>query len=338
MSQSILLTGVTGFLAKHILLRLLNDGHKVRGSLRSMDRADEVREAVRPHLTDPETINHLGFVALDLSSDTGWDEACDGMDVLVHTASPFPLTQPRDEQEVIRPAVDGTLRAMKAAEKAKIGRVVLTSSTAAIAGQGGEGSINESDWTDLTARGVTPYVKSKTLAEQAAWDFVKDHPDVALTVINPGFILGPALDRHYGTSLRVIERALAAKDPAVPQIGFSTVDVRDVADIHVNAIDRPDSIGKRIAAVSDFMWFMDISKVLAEAYPARKVVTRRAPDTLVRILALFDPTIRQIVPTLGQRQDVSNARARSLFGMTFRPVEQAVQDAAQSVIDAGKGG
>lgn len=336
MSQTVLLTGITGFLAKHIALGLLNAGYTVRGSLRSPARADEVRDALRGHLKDAAALDRLSFVPLDLARDEGWAEAMAGCDVLMHTASPFPLDQPKDENEVIRPAVDGTLRALKAATEAGVHRVILTSSTVAVSGYAGDGRIDESNWTDLNGPGITPYIKSKTLAEQAAWTHAEAHPELKLTVINPGFILGPALDAHYGTSLQVIERVLAAKDPAIPQFGFSTVDVRDVADMHVAAIAMPASEGKRILSVADFLWFSGIAQTVAARYPDRRIVTRRAPNLLVRLLAVFDPTLRQIVPSLGKRSDVSNARAREVFGMSFRPLDEAVATAAQSVIDAGK--
>ncbi|MBD3664598.1 SDR family oxidoreductase [Sulfitobacter aestuariivivens] len=336
MPETILLTGCTGYLAKHILLRLLNAGHVVRGSLRSDTRAQEVRQAVAPHLTDPALLDNLSFVQLDLTKDEGWDSAMRDITILMHTASPFPFTQPKDENDLIRPAVDGTLRALRAAQNAGVKRVILTSSTAAISGSPGSGTKTEADWTDITASGVTPYVKSKTLAEKAAWDFVEKHPDMVLTTINPGFILGPSLDAHYGTSLLAIERILAARDPAVPRIGFTTVDVRDVADMHVGAINTPDTEGKRILSVAEFMWFTELAGAIARAFPDRKVVTRQAPNALMRVMALFDPAIRQLVPALGKRDEISNARARSIFGIDFRPVEDAVVASAQSVIAAGK--
>ena len=336
MPRTVLLTGITGFLAKHIALQLLEAGHTVRGSLRDMARADEVRAALSAHLGDESALDRLDFVTLDLSRDGGWDRALADVDVLMHTASPFPFTQPRDESEVIRPAVDGTRRALSAARASGVGRVIMTSSAVAIMGLVSDGVQTEEDWTNPDDPGITPYVKSKTLAERAAWDIADADPGMALTVINPGFILGPALDAHYGTSLRVIERLLKARDPAVPKVGFSTVDVRDVARMHVAAIGSPETEGKRFMAISDFLWFSDMARILAAAYPDRRIVTREAPNLLMRLIALFDPDMRQLLPSLGKRSKADARRAREVMGMDFRPVDEAVLASARSVIDAGR--
>lgn len=258
MQKTVLVTGASGFIAKHIVLQLLNAGHMVVGSLRDTSRDGELREAVTPHLTDATNLDkRLRTVALDLNRDDGWAEAMEGVDVLMHTASPFPMVQPKDENEVIRPAVDGALRALKAAHKAGIKRVIFTSSTVAVTNANlpaGKTRYDEDDWSDIDSAGSSPYLKSKTIAERAAWDFVKtEAPEMALTVINPGFVLGAPLDKNYGTSIKVIERALNGTDPMVPHFGFSTVDVRDVAEAHLRAMDDPSTIGKRHICVSGFL-------------------------------------------------------------------------------------
>ena len=244
--NTVLLTGASGFIAKHISVHLLNAGFNVRASLRSLDRADEVHDAVSAHVDDRASIGEsLSFVELDLSKDEGWAEAMIGVDVLMHTASPFPLEQPDDEHQLIRPAVDGALRAIKAAHEAGIERVIMTSSSVAIANttKPAGATFDERDWSDVNGE-ATPYAKSKTLAERAVWDYVRDEaPNLQVTMINPGFVLGPALDSKYGTSLQVIERILEAKDPALPNFGFSTVHVDDIAKMHVKAINTPGSIG-----------------------------------------------------------------------------------------------
>ncbi len=338
MPQTVFVTGASGFIAKHIVVRLLNAGYKVVGSVRSLDRSGEVRDAVAPHLESGDDLDaRLRFVALDLGSDDGWEAALEGSDVLMHTASPFPLVQPKNEDEVIRPAVDGALRALKAAKAAGIGRVVITSSTVSITNcalPDGRTAYDERDWTDVSQPDLTPYAKSKTLAEKAAWDFVEQEaPEIALTVINPAFVLGPPLDANYGTSVKVVERILRAKDPMLPQIGFSTVDVRDVAEMHVRALERPETIGKRYAGVDRFLWFHEIAEVLKAAHPDRKIVTRKAPGFVVRVLALFDKAIRGILPDLGQRREVSNARAVADLGMEFIAVEEAVRASGAWLIE-----
>ncbi len=339
MSETVLLTGVTGFIAKHVALKLLNAGHAVRGSLRSPKRAEEVRAALAAHLTDPAAMDRLGFVTLDLTRDDGWDDAARGCTVIIHTASPFPISQPKDADDLIRPAVDGTLRALRAAKAAGIGRVILTSSSVAIVNgvlPAGRDEYTEADWSDVDAASATPYVRSKTLAERAAWDFVKgDGAGIALTVINPGFVVGPPLDDEFGSSVGVVRRVMAGKDPASPRIGFPMVDVRDVAEMHVRAMDRPATAGGRYPAVSGAMWFPDMAKVLKAAYPARRIATRVAPRILLRVLALFDGEIRAILPILGKIERVSNAAARRDMAMTFIPAEDAVRAAAAYLVSRG---
>lgn len=339
MTQRVVLTGASGFIAKHIVLQLLNAGFAVHGTVRSMKRADEVRDAVRPHLDDAQALDRLTFAELDLTSDDGWGEALEGADVLMHTASPFPLAQPKDENEVIRPAVDGTLRALKAAKAAGVKRVVLTSSMVSVMEKDAPDNGKEytaSDWSDVNSARINPYGKSKTLAERAAWDFVgNEAPDMQLTAINPGLVLGPALDAHYGTSLGVVERVLAAKDPMLPNFGLPAVDVRDVAHMHVKALSVPDSIGKRLIAVSDFIWFPQIADMLAKAYPDRKIVTRRAPNFVIRLMALFDAEIRTIAPNLDVHKQIDNGETKSVLAMEFRTVEAAVRASAESIITHG---
>ncbi|MFQ6553517.1 NAD-dependent epimerase/dehydratase family protein [Aestuariibius insulae] len=339
MSQTVLLTGVTGFIARHIAAKLLNAGYAVRGTLRDPARAEEVRDAIRPELLNKDLPEQrLSFVPLDLARDEGWIEALMGVNILMHTASPFPLSQPDDEEELIRPAVDGTLRALEAARAAGVKRVVMTSSTAAVtSGAAPDGRpFDERDWTDLEHPVTTPYNKSKTLAEQAAWDFVTANPEIELTVINPGFVLGKPLGDDWNTSVQVIDRIVQSKDPMLPHFGFATVDVGDVAEMHLRALERPETAGKRYLAVSEFLWFTEIAEIIAKAFPDRKITTRQAPNWVVRILALFDRTVRQLVPVLDRKDSVSNERAKTEMEMTFRPVRDAVIDTATAVIEAGR--
>ena len=337
MPQHVVLTGVTGFIAKHIVAGLLNGGHRVTATLRSMKRADEVREAARAHLTDAGVLDsRLQFAELDLTRDEGWEAAMAGADVLMHTASPFPLAQPKDENEVIRPAVDGTLRALGAAKAAGVDRVILTSSMVAVMEKDAPDNgtaYTDADWSDPNSTRINPYGKSKTMAERAAWDFVRtEAPGMQLTTINPGLVVGPALDGHYGTSLLVVERVLAGKDPMLPYFGLPAVDVRDVADMHVAAMHKPETAGKRLLAVSSFVWFPEIAEVVARAYPDRKVPTRRAPDFVIRFLGLFDAEVKAIVPNLGVHKQIDAAGTETALGMTFRPVDAAIRAAAESIL------
>ena len=325
MPKIALLTGASGYIAKHIALQLLQAGYHVRGSLRDMARAEDVRAALAPHVGDPAT--RLDFVALDLTRDDGWQVALQGVDVLVHTASPFPITQPDNADDLIRPAVDGTLRALRAAQAAGVTRVVLTSSTAAINGSAlpaGDTAFDETNWTDPDDPTISAYTRSKTLAEKAAWDFVRQQaPDIQMTVINPGFVLGAPLDERYGSSVGVIARILRRKDPMLPNIGFAAVDVQDVAELHVRVIDRPDTHGQRIMAVDRFIWFAEIAQAIKAAYPERRIVTRIAPDFLVRLMARFDPAIRTILPSLGRQDRIDNSRAMATLGRGMRQVNKS---------------
>ncbi|MEE9427414.1 MAG: aldehyde reductase [Paracoccaceae bacterium] len=339
--QTVLLTGSSGFIAKHIALNLLNAGYSVVGSVRSLSRGDEVRAAVAPHLDKGVDLDkNLRFVALDLGRDDGWDAAMEGIDVLMHTASPFPLQAPKDENELIRPAVDGTLRALRAAHKAGITRVVLTSSFAAVMRAklpAGRTVFDESDWSDPKDPNIDAYSKSKTMAEQAAWAFARDMaPDMALTTINPTMVLGPPLDIHFGGSVEVVQRMLQAKDPMLPRFGLGCVDVRDIAEMHVRAISNPQSEGKRILGIHSFRWFTELTQALKTRFPDRKIVTRQAPDFMVKFLALFDSTIRGIVPDLGKRFDASNERAKKILGMEFISADDSVIATAEFLIDHDK--
>ena len=334
--QTVLLTGASGYIAKHIAVQLLNAGFAVRASLRTLARADEVRAAVLPHVTGP-MVQRLSFVVLDLEQDAGWDAALQGVDVLMHTASPFPLSQPKDPADLIRPAVQGALRALRAAKAAGVNRVVLTSSVAAVAGgplSPGKAAFDETDWTDPNAPGTSAYTRSKTLAERAAWDFVRDTaPQIQLTTINPVLVVGPPLDTTFGTSVSIIERLLNARDPMIPQFGCATVDVRDVALAHVLALTTPGTEGRRYIVTDQFLWFVDIAQILKTNFPTRKIVTRRAPNFVVRLLGLFDKSIASIVPILGRRDEVSGARATAELGLQFRDVRRSVIETAQFLID-----
>jgi dihydroflavonol-4-reductase len=319
--KTVLVTGSSGYIAKHIVLGLLNAGHAVRGSVRSLARSREVEDAVRPHLADPAAIDRLSFVELDLEKDTGWASAMDGVDVLMHTASPFPMTQPRHAEDLIRPAVDGALRALRAAKAAGIRRVILTASVACVMYAGfprTRAVYTEEDWTDGDLTALTPYVRSKTLAERAAWTFVSDEaPEMRLTTINPGFVLGAPLDGHFGTSMELVQRFLAGKDPMVPQVMFPIVDVRDVAAMHVRAIDNPAAEGRRFLGSGGMMSFRDIALTLQGAVPDRKIVTRQAPNVLIRLIGMFDRSVGTILPDLGRTFQVSSRAARDVLGIDF---------------------
>lgn len=334
MPQTVLLTGISGFIAKHIAAKLLAAGHTVRGSLRRLDRADEVRAALAPVIGE-EALQRLSFVALDLEQDAGWPDAMAGVTALLHTASPFPIAQPKDPQVLIRPAVEGTLRALKAAKAAGVARVVLTSSTAAVTDTSRTGPQDEANWCDPTAPDTSAYSQSKTLAEQAAWAFA-GVSGIHLTTINPGFVMGAPLDRHYGSSIGVIRRLLRGKDPMVPMLDFPVVDVRDVAEAHLRALENPATAGQRILAVAGNMTMPAMAAELRRAYPGRRIATRVAPMVLLRLLAVLDPQIKAILPAVGKSHPMSNARARDILGLQFIPPEAALRASADWLVSNGE--
>ncbi len=332
--DTVLLTGCSGFIAKHVALKLLNAGYNVRGTLRRLDRGDEVLAAVGPHLGPGA--GTLTFVQADLEADAGWAEAMVGVAAVVHTASPFPIAQPKDPAVLIRPAVEGTSRVLKAAAAAGVTRVVLTSSTVAIMNDTKPGTLHdEGDWCDVSLPSTSPYAKSKTLAERAAWELAKSL-GLQLTTVNPGLVVGPPLDEHYGSSLGLVERVLKGKDPMLPNIGFPTVDVRDVAEMHLRALQRPETVGKRYISAAGSMAMLDMGRTLKAAYPTRRIPTREAPAILLRVLALFDPQIRSILPKIGTLDHVSNARAVQDMGMEFIAPKAALLASADWLVRHGK--
>lgn len=334
----VLVTGASGFLAQHVILQLLAKGYEVRGTLRSMKRADEVRAVLARH--DPKAAN-MEFVEANLSSDKGWPEAVAGCQFVQHVASPFPAVHPKDENELIRPAVDGALRVLKAAKAAGVKRVVMTSSMAAIAYGHGDKRAEVSDetmWSDPKGPDNTPYTKSKTLAERAAWDYVNgEGKGLELAVINPTGILGPALSKDVSTSLEIPIRLMNGKTPGIPRLGFSLVDVRDVAACQVAAMEVPAAAGERFLATEGFLWFTEAADVLRKAFPAyaKKIPSRKVPDIMLKIMAVFQPIYKQTVTELGRTRKASNAKAMRVLGVKFRTAQEALTSSAQSLIDVG---
>jgi dihydroflavonol-4-reductase len=338
---TVLLTGASGYIGKHITLQLLNQGYEVRASVRSLNKSAEVINAVKPSLLDSSNLDlRLTFVELDLEKDSGWESALKGIDVLMHTASPFPLTSPKDENDLIRPAVEGTLRALRAAKNAGVKRVILTSSVAAIYGRelpSGTFAYDETMWTDVEHPvGRVAYTKSKTLAEQAAWNFIKnDAPEISLTTINPVLVLGAPLDKNFGSSISLVERVLKGSDPMLPDLKFAIVDVRDVAKIHVDAIKNENTKGERIIASSETRSFVEIAKFLKSRYPKSKVKSAQAPTFMIRMLSLFDGSIKPILPQLGKPMNVSGAKAQRLLSINYIPVEITLKESADFLIKNG---
>jgi nucleoside-diphosphate-sugar epimerase len=337
--ELVLVTGGSGFIGAHCILQLLDRGFRVRTTVRSLDREAQVRAMLKAGGNAQG--DALSFAAADLMSDAGWPQAVAGCDFVLHVASPFPLGVPKNDDELVIPAREGTLRVLRAARDAGVRRVVLTSSFAAI-GYGHpptDRPFEETDWTDLSGGGTTAYVKSKTLAERAAWDFVgREGGALELAVVNPVAVFGPVLGADYSTSIELVQRMLDGKVPGCPRLSFGIVDVRDVADLHLRAMTDPAAKGERFLAVAgDFMTIQQIAEVLKARLgtAAARVPTRVLPDWLLRLIALVDPSVRQIVPELGKLKNATNAKARHLLGWKPRSREDAILATAESLIQLG---
>lgn len=332
---TVLITGISGFIAKHCAVEMLSAGYGVRGTVRSLQKSEEVRGSLAKHAD----VSRLEFAAADLESEDGWGRAVAGCEHVLHVASPFPARQPKDEQDLIRPAVDGTLRVLRAAAAANVARFVQTSSTAAVFyGHSRERTapFTEADWTDVDDPSVTAYSRSKTLAERAARDFVaRERPTLHYASVNPGLVLGPALDRDIGTSAAVVQMFLKGKYPGAPRMSIAVVDVRDVARMHRLALETPAPHGARYLGSAGTFWMLDIARALRQhlGEAARKVPTRELPNWAVRLAALYDPGARLAVPELGKFVSVDTTRTRRELGIEFIPPAEAVAAMGRSLIE-----
>ena len=337
--ELVLVTGGSGFIATHCMLQLLAAGYRVRTTVRSLAREADVRATLKAAGADVG--DRLAFFAADLMADAGWAEAAVGCDFVLHVASPFPVNVPKHEDELIVPAREGALRVLRAARGAGVKRVVQTSSFAAIGYGHPEVArpFTEHDWTAPEGGGVTAYAKSKTLAERAAWDFMaREGGDMELAVVNPVGVFGPALGADFSTSIEIIKRMMDGALPALPRVTFGVVDVRDVADLHLRAMTDPAAAGERFLAVAgEFVSMRDIGLILKNRMGSagRRVPTRELPDWLLRIVALFDPSVGQIVPELGKRKTATNDKARRVLGWSPRSTEDAIVATAEILVRLG---
>lgn len=335
--ELVLVTGGSGFLGAHCILELLKAGYRVRTTVRSAKRQADVLAMLGAGGAEPG--DRLSFAIADLMSDAGWPQAVAGCDYVLHVASPFPPGVPKHEDDLIIPAREGALRVLRAARDAGVKRVVLTSSFAAIGyGKMPAGPFTEESWTDPTAK-VSAYVKSKTLAERAAWDFIgAEGGRLELAVVNPVGIFGPVLGSDHSTSTEFVQRMMNGAMPGLPRLSFGVVDARDVADLHVRAMTNPAAKGERFLAVSgDFMTVREIAQTLKTRLgaAAARVSTRQLPDWLVRIVGLFNPEAAQLVTELGKVKNATSAKAVRLLGWAPRSREDALAATGESLIRLG---
>jgi nucleoside-diphosphate-sugar epimerase len=337
--ELVLVTGGSGFIGAHCIAQLLGAGYRVRTTVRSLTREQDVRAMLKAAGSEPGSA--LSLAAADLTSDAGWADAAAGCAFVLHVASPFPPNSPRHEDELIVPAREGALRVLKAARDAGVKRVVMTSSFAAI-GYGTRPTgqpYSEEQWTDPTARDTSAYVRSKTLAERAAWDFIsREGGTLELSVVNPVAVFGPVLGPDFSTSIQLLKRLIDGAMPGLPRLSFGVVDVRDVADLHIRAMTSPAAKGQRFLAIAGrFMTVQEIASVLRARMgdAAARVPTRVLPDWLLRISALFDKEIAQAIPELGKVKTATNEKARRLLGWAPRSNEEAIAATAESLLRLG---
>ncbi|MEK3795625.1 aldehyde reductase [Paenibacillus sp. FSL R7-0204] len=336
----VLVTGGSGFIAVHIIVKLLEKKYRVRATLRTMSRQDEVRAMIR--LGGVTNMEDLSFVQTDLTSDNNWNHAVEGVEYVIHVASPTPNRIYKDENEMIGPAREGVLRVLRAARDAGVKRVVLTSAFGAI-GVGHKhhmGPYTEEDWSNTEDK-IHPYQKSKTLAEKAAWDFIQQEGrGLEFATVNPVGVMGPILGNDYSHSNVIVRQMLEGKLKAVPKIYSDYVDVRDVAELHILAMIRPEASGERlIASSSENLSTLEIANILREnlGEDAKQVPMKETPNLIVRAAAVFNPKLRMIASLLGQDMSTSNQKAKRLLGWAPRPAEEAIVATGKSMMKVIKG-
>ena len=337
--KTVLVTGASGFIAIHCIIQLLEQGYNVRGTLRAMSREAELRKTIARFVQANE---RLELVQADLLHDAGWDETARGCEYALHIASPFPVHMPKDENELIRPAREGTLRALKAAAENGIRRVVLTSSTAAVAyGHPKEKrTFDESDWSVVDSPTINAYQKSKTLAERAAWEFVENLPEnhpMELAAINPGYVLGPLPDINARTSGALVYELLKGNQPGVARMHFNGVDVRDVAAAHLAAMKIPKAAGQRFLCVGQSFWMREVALALNKHFGPRglNVRTMEFPSWAVRFMALFNREIRATVDSLDRDIQVDTGHIKKVLNLEFRDMEEMLVSMGESMIELG---
>ena len=337
----VLVTGASGFAAGHCISKLLDRGYRVRGTLRSLSRADEVRAWLSRARGGRDAGDALSFVEAELSDASGWPGAMEGVRYVLHVASPMPAKAPKDPDELIAPAREGTLNVMRAAANAAVERVVQTSSSFAIVyghGNGSERVFTESDWTDLASAEAGAYIRSKTIAEKVAWETLPTlSRKLEWVSICPGLMLGPVMDRDTSPTIQIIAKMLRGEFPGIPRMGWGVVDVRDIADLHLRAMLAPQAEGERYIGSGPFISLEQIAGMLKAGLGdrARKVPTRKLPDWMVRLTGLLDAEVKGQLVDLGKVRKLSSAKALSQLGWSSRPADQTIVETGLSLIEIG---
>lgn len=337
MASTVLVTGGSGFVASHLILQLLSAGHTVRTTLRSPDKEATLRETLQA-ADAAVPLDKLSFYIADLSKDDGWAEAVNGSDYVHHLASPYPADDIKDDNDVVVPARDGTLRVLKAAKAAGVKRVIVLSSFAAIAyGHSKQDTFTEQDWS--VEKDLMPLHKSKVLAERAAWDFAKENPGFDLTVINSVGIFGPLLNKHVPSSIGAIKSLVDGSTPGCPRLFYNFVDVRDLAALHITAMTHSGAGGERFIASDsgEPRALLDVANIIRTGRPDKssKVPTRQLPDWTVKATALASPKAKGLVAQLGQKRIVKSTKAKDVLGWSTRKVEDTLCDTVDSLFKNG---
>jgi nucleoside-diphosphate-sugar epimerase len=335
--ETVLVTGGSGYIGGWCVAGLLQQGYVVRTTVRDLGKEGAVRASLAKTV-DPG--NRLSFYAANLTSDDGWDAAVDGCDYVLHVASPLGVADPKDPDELIVPAREGAKRAISAAIKGGVKRVVMTSSVAATnkGVVGSDWTADETIWTDPKTPKLSVYAQSKTLAERAAWDLIHSQTGhTELATVNPALVLGPVTSHDFSESVQVVERLLSGRVPGLPRLGFNVVDVRDVADLHIRAMTDPKAAGERFIAAANFAWMADLATLLRDKLGAEasKVPTRKVPDFVIRLAGLFDKDLGSVTPSLGHRHDYSSEKAQRILGWKPRSLETTILDCARSLVSEG---
>ncbi len=336
MTDLVLVTGVSGFIASHVTAKLLEQGYTVRGTVRNKSKGQRIVDALADKGANT---SKLELVEANLSDDTGWKTAVQDCRFVQHIASPFPLEAPSDREALVPAARAGAMRVIEQAIGTGAERVVMTSSMVSMVGQPGRGKhmlVKEGDWSNPDWKPLTAYPVSKTRAERAVWDYVEaQNVKTRLTTVCPGLVFGPDTYNNGGASLALIKGLFGGEFPMLPRIAYPIIDVRDCASLHVKAMTAPDAGGRRLMAASDTHWFSGINNILREAYPDAKLPTREMPNLLVKIAGLFDSSIRGIVPDIGTFHEADAQYVSSLTGVMPRPAKEAILAAAESLIENG---
>jgi dihydroflavonol-4-reductase len=339
MKDQVLVTGISGYIASHVALLLLNAGYRVRGSVRSKAKSERVKLELRDAGAD---IKKLSFIEADLGNDRNWEEAVKDCTYIQHIASPFPLEQPSDREALVPAARTGAQRVLSAGFSAGAKRIVMTSSMVSMMGKPGKGArmqVTEDDWTDPDWRKLTAYAVSKTRAELSAWEYARVQGfESRLTVVNPGFVLGPAIGNTFGSSVELVRQMFKGEFPRTPKVAYPIIDVRDVAQIHVAAMTAEKASGRRLIAAGETLWLNEIASVLRDEFPAKaaKLPKGEFPNMMVKLASLFDDRIKAVIADLGTFHIADNKYVVDITGITARMARETIIDTAKYLIDAGK--